>query len=79
MKNKLNEVIQPPECLGMLGGGQLGRFFTISAQKMGYSVMVLDPDKKSPAGKIADKMGVNRNKIRSKCCKCLPRRINGFT
>ena len=55
MKNKLNNIIQPPDYLGMLGGGQLGRFFTISAQKMGYSVLVLDPDKKSPAGKIADK------------------------
>ena len=55
MKNKLNNIIQPPDYLGMLGGGQLGRFFAISAQKMGYSVLVLDPDKKSPAGKIADK------------------------
>ena len=41
--------------MGILGGGQLGRFFTIAAQKMGYSVVVFDPDKKSPAGKIADK------------------------
>jgi 5-(carboxyamino)imidazole ribonucleotide synthase len=40
--------------LGMLGGGQLGRFFVIAAQKMGYAVVVLDPDKKSPAGQIAD-------------------------
>ena len=55
MKNKLKKVIQPPEFLGMLGGGQLGRFFTIAAQEMGYSVVVLDPDHKSPAGKIADK------------------------
>ena len=43
------------ESLGILGGGQLGRFFTISAQKMGYSVIVFDPDDKSPAGKIANK------------------------
>ena len=40
--------------LGILGGGQLGLFFVISAQKMGYKVTVLDPDKNSPAGKIAD-------------------------
>ena len=38
----------------MLGGGQLGRFFVISAQNLGYQVTVLDPDKKSPAGLIAD-------------------------
>jgi len=41
--------------LGILGGGQLGRFFTMAAQNMGYSVVVFDPDEKSPAGKIADK------------------------
>jgi 5-(carboxyamino)imidazole ribonucleotide synthase len=47
-------VIQPPAMLGMLGGGQLGRFFVIAAHEMGYKVTVLDPDKSSPAGKIAD-------------------------
>ena len=55
MQSKLKKVIQPPEFLGILGGGQLGRFFTIAAQKMGYSVVVFDPDKQSPAGKVADK------------------------
>jgi 5-(carboxyamino)imidazole ribonucleotide synthase len=40
--------------LGMLGGGQLGRFFVIAAHEMGYRVTVLDPDKNSPAGRIAD-------------------------
>ncbi|OIQ99354.1 N5-carboxyaminoimidazole ribonucleotide synthase [mine drainage metagenome] len=40
--------------LGMLGGGQLGRFFVIAAHEMGYRVTVLDPDANSPAGKIAD-------------------------
>lgn len=49
-----NKVILPPAMLGMLGGGQLGRFFVIAAHEMGYKVAVLDPDKNSPAGKIAD-------------------------
>jgi 5-(carboxyamino)imidazole ribonucleotide synthase len=40
--------------LGILGGGQLGRFFVIAAHEMGYKVTVLDPDPKSPAGAIAD-------------------------
>lgn len=48
------EVILPSAMLGMLGGGQLGRFFVIAAHEMGYRVTVLDPDKNSPAGKIAD-------------------------
>ncbi|MCB1977016.1 MAG: 5-(carboxyamino)imidazole ribonucleotide synthase, partial [Nitrosomonas sp.] len=40
--------------LGVLGGGQLGRMFTIAAHQMGYQVTVLDPDLDSPAGRIAD-------------------------
>ncbi|MDC0127169.1 5-(carboxyamino)imidazole ribonucleotide synthase [Methylophilaceae bacterium] len=49
------EEIMPAKSLGILGGGQLGRFFTMAAQNMGYAVVVFDPDEKSPAGKIADK------------------------
>ena len=40
--------------LGMLGGGQLGRMFTLAAHSMGYRVTVLDPDPLSPAGAVAD-------------------------
>ncbi len=49
-----SELIPAPAMLGMLGGGQLGRFFVIAAHEMGYQVTVLDPTKDSPAGKIAD-------------------------
>lgn len=49
-----SSIILPPAMLGMLGGGQLGRFFVIAAHEMGYKVTVLDPDKNSPAGRIAD-------------------------
>jgi len=38
----------------MIGGGQLGRMFTIAARSMGYSVIILDPDPHSPAGTIAN-------------------------
>ncbi|MCC4115881.1 5-(carboxyamino)imidazole ribonucleotide synthase [Aromatoleum toluclasticum] len=47
-------MILPPATLGMLGGGQLGRFFVSAAHEMGYKVWVLDPDPNSPAGLIAD-------------------------
>jgi 5-(carboxyamino)imidazole ribonucleotide synthase len=47
-------MIQPGSWLGMLGGGQLGRMFTLAAHTMGYRVTVLDPDPLSPAGAIAD-------------------------
>ncbi|MEW5965395.1 MAG: 5-(carboxyamino)imidazole ribonucleotide synthase [Pseudomonadota bacterium] len=46
--------ILPGATLGILGGGQLGRMFTLAARTMGYRVMVLDPDPASPAGRMAD-------------------------
>ena len=46
--------ILPGATLGILGGGQLGRMFTVAARTMGYRVMVLDPDPQSPAGQMAD-------------------------
>lgn len=54
MSNKNLPLILPPATLGMLGGGQLGRFFVVAAHEMGYKVAVLDPDLNSPAGAIAD-------------------------
>jgi len=47
-------MILPGATLGMLGGGQLGRMFTVAAQTLGYRVIVLDPDPHSPAGRLAD-------------------------
>ena len=47
-------MILPPATLGVLGGGQLGRMFTLAARKMGYQVIVLDPDPDSPAGALAN-------------------------
>ena len=46
-------MIPPGSTLGLLGGGQLGRMFTQAAQRLGYEVVVLDPDPLSPAGRIA--------------------------
>jgi 5-(carboxyamino)imidazole ribonucleotide synthase len=48
-------VILPGATIGMLGGGQLGRMFTMRARGMGYRVVVLDPDPGSPAGHLADR------------------------
>ena len=48
-------MILPGATLGVVGGGQLGRMFTLRARTMGYRVMVLDPDPQSPAGAVADR------------------------
>ena len=48
-------MIAPGAWLGVLGGGQLGRMFAMAAHRLGYRVMVLDPDPQSPAGAVADR------------------------
>jgi len=45
--------IQPGAVLGVLGGGQLGRMFTLAARRMGYRVSVFAPEDDTPAGQIA--------------------------
>ena len=46
-------MILPGATLGLIGGGQLGRMFTIAARNMDYRVTVLDPDPLSPAAEFA--------------------------
>ncbi len=45
--------IVPPATLGILGGGQLGRYAVMAAASMGYRTIVLDPDPSAPAGMMA--------------------------
>ncbi len=47
-------MILPGETIGILGGGQLGRYAAVSARMAGYRVCVWDPDPESPAAMIAD-------------------------
>ena len=46
-------MILPGATLGLLGGGQLGRMFTVAARTLGYRVTVLDPDPCAPAAEFA--------------------------
>jgi 5-(carboxyamino)imidazole ribonucleotide synthase len=46
-------VILPGATLGLLGGGQLGRMFTVAARTLGYRVTVVDPDPHAPAAEFA--------------------------
>ena len=54
MTTDSHPLITPPAMIGILGGGQLGRYFVIAARTMGYRTTVLEPDPHSPAGKVAD-------------------------
>ena len=38
--------------IGILGGGQLGRYLVMAAHHLGYRTMVLDPDPGCPAGQV---------------------------
>lgn len=42
------------QTIGVIGGGQLGRMFTLDAKRMGYDVVTLDPQPGSPCGQVAD-------------------------
>ncbi len=55
MSAATSDWVPPGAWLGLLGGGQLGRMFTMAAQSMGYRVAVLDPGADSPAGSVADR------------------------
>lgn len=46
--------IAPGGWLGILGGGQLGRFLAIQARHYGYKVAVWSPGEEAPAAEVAD-------------------------
>ncbi len=48
------EPVAPPATVGVLGGGQLGRYAVMAARTMGYRTVVLEPDPGAPAGAVAD-------------------------
>lgn len=44
----------PGSTVGVLGSGQLGRMFAMSAREMGYRVHTFSPDADTPTGQISD-------------------------
>jgi len=50
----LFKTILPGQTIGIIGGGQLGRFMAIAAKNMGYNVVVLDPTPNCPCGQVSD-------------------------
>ena len=46
--------ILPGATIGVLGGGQLGRMFAMSARRLGYRVHTFAPEHDTPTGQIAD-------------------------
>ena len=50
----VDEPIVPPATIGMLGGGQLGKYALSAANAMGYRTIVVDPDSRAPAAVLAN-------------------------
>jgi len=48
-------MVLPPQTIGIMGGGQLGRMLAISARQMGYKVIILEPKADCPAKDFANK------------------------
>jgi len=46
--------LEPGTCLGVIGGGQLGRYFVLAARRLGFDTAVLDPDPAAPAMQLGD-------------------------
>ena len=43
-----------PICVGIIGGGQLGKMIAHEARRMSFKIIVLDPTEDCPASRIAD-------------------------
>ena len=77
MSQKMDSTISPlPEgsLIGLVGGGQLGMFFTQAAQKLGYRVCCFCNHKEEPAARYADEIICapfsDQAAIESLCSKC---------
>ena len=45
--------LPPGATIGILGGGQLGRMLSQAASRLGFDVVILDPEDNSPAGRVS--------------------------
>lgn len=46
--------VSPPNQIGIIGGGQLGKMMAIAAKQLGFHVSILDPQEDCPAAQVAD-------------------------
>ena len=45
--------LPPGSTIGVVGGGQLGRMLSQAASRLGFDVVILDPEENSPAGRVS--------------------------
>jgi 5-(carboxyamino)imidazole ribonucleotide synthase len=63
-----------PICVGIIGGGQLGKMIAQEAKRMSLKVVVLDPQRECPASTVADQQIVadykDEKAIERLACRC---------
>ena len=45
--------LPPGSTIGIMGGGQLGRMLSQAASRLGFDVLILDPEENSPASRVS--------------------------
>lgn len=52
----MSEALEPGACIGILGGGQLGRMLSMAAARLGFRCHIFDPGANPPAGHVAERV-----------------------
>ncbi|MCL4675815.1 MAG: 5-(carboxyamino)imidazole ribonucleotide synthase [Pararhodobacter sp.] len=52
----MTEALAPGACIGILGGGQLGRMLSVAASRLGLRCHIYDPAPNPPAGHVAERV-----------------------
>jgi len=52
----MSDVLAPGACIGILGGGQLGRMLSVAASRLGLRCHIYDPAPNPPAGHVAERV-----------------------
>src|SRR4051812_15011116 len=45
--------LEPGVTIGIIGGGQLGRMLALAAARLGFDVVILEPEPDSPASRVS--------------------------
>ena len=51
----MSAALRAGSTIGIIGGGQLGRMMAMAAARLGYRVVVLEPQGDCPAAKVANR------------------------
>ena len=52
----MNNPLPQGACIGILGGGQLGRMLTVAASRLGLKAHIFEPGANTPAGQVAQQV-----------------------